>query len=267
MALAVVLSVMPAATSHAQDVAGARRDLAASDFRVRVSAALFLGRAHANGTRGDLENALQDPHPAVRAAAAAALRAYGDPAAVDALQRQKSRETTPTVQQSIERAISGLTRPASVEWKRAKYVVQLGAMSNSSGIRGDALARVLTQAARTSLGGLPGAIVADANDTAMLRQAHAHGLPCLGLDGTVTKVATGQFDGKATINARVEMIVRRMPDQSLHATLAGGATALASPESMTNQMAVASLQDQAVEGAVASALRGADASFARASAR
>ncbi|MGH7297395.1 MAG: HEAT repeat domain-containing protein, partial [Polyangiaceae bacterium] len=48
----------------AQDPAGALRDLTESpDFRVRVSAALYLGRVRPPGAREALEHALADGHP------------------------------------------------------------------------------------------------------------------------------------------------------------------------------------------------------------
>ena len=73
-------------------------------------------------------------------------------------------------------------------------------------------------AAKAQLGSLAGAVVAEADDAATMRKAKAQGLPCLGLDGTVTKVATGQFDGKATINARVELLVRHHRIDQAHVT-------------------------------------------------
>ena len=57
------------------------RELAeASDFRVRVSAALVLGHTRPDGAREALEEALGDGHPAVRVAVARALGTLGDPA-------------------------------------------------------------------------------------------------------------------------------------------------------------------------------------------
>ena len=77
---ALMLGAAP--SSVAQDDSGAFRDLAiGTDFRLRVAAALSLGKSKSAGARPALEKALGDPNPAVRAAAAAGLGASGDPAA------------------------------------------------------------------------------------------------------------------------------------------------------------------------------------------
>src|SRR5271163_1364490 len=82
--LAVMAAVLAAPRdAPAQDVGTARVDVTeADDFRLRVSAALILGKSKAEGARPLLEKALSDGHPAVRTAAAAALSVYGDPAAI-----------------------------------------------------------------------------------------------------------------------------------------------------------------------------------------
>src|ERR1019366_2783992 len=95
----------------AQDPAGALRDLTdSSDFRVRVSAALYLGRTHPVGAREALEHALSDAHPAVRAAAASALGSLGDPAAIAALARRASTEASESVKAQLQSSIDQLRR-------------------------------------------------------------------------------------------------------------------------------------------------------------
>ncbi|HEY3667496.1 MAG TPA: HEAT repeat domain-containing protein, partial [Polyangiaceae bacterium] len=56
-----------------------------TDFRVRVSAALQLGKSLTGDAAAPLEAALDDPHASVRAAAAAALKNLGDLDALPAL--------------------------------------------------------------------------------------------------------------------------------------------------------------------------------------
>jgi HEAT repeat protein len=60
------------------------------DFRVRVSAALQLGKTKSSVARSALETALDDENAAVRAAAAAALKVIGDPTAINALARHEN---------------------------------------------------------------------------------------------------------------------------------------------------------------------------------
>src|ERR1700722_14639558 len=89
LVVVIVVAVRPR-EAPAQDINAARHDVIdADDFRLRVSAALTLGKTHAEGARPLLEQALSDAPPAVRTAAAAALAVYGDPLAIPALARAK----------------------------------------------------------------------------------------------------------------------------------------------------------------------------------
>lgn len=107
--------VSASAVSLAQDPAGALRDLAESpDFRVRLSAALYLGRIKPPGSREALERALADGHSAVRVAAATALGALGDPLAIAALSRRLSSEPSASVRAQIESSIDRLRKGVTV---------------------------------------------------------------------------------------------------------------------------------------------------------
>jgi len=112
----VMLSVSAPRLALAQDPAGALRDLSqSSDFRVRVSAALYLGRTKPLGAREALEGALGDAHPAVRAAAASALAALGDPLAITALARRLGSESSASVKAQIQSSIEQLRRGVAVD--------------------------------------------------------------------------------------------------------------------------------------------------------
>jgi HEAT repeats len=259
----MLLAASPAV--NAQDVTTARRDLvASSDFRLRVSAALYLGKAHGSGIRADLERALGDAHPAVRSAAAAALTAYGDALAIPAIERRISQEGSTSVKSQLRTSVEALKRGAGVEWPKTRYVVQLGSMKNSSGIRGDEVGQVLRTATKSRAQSVPGAYVLESDDTGVFQQAAARHIPVLALDGSVTRISQGQSNGHVTFNAQVEYTVRRIPEQTLRGTMTGGATSVGSPQSIRNQVVVNELQNQAVDGAVQSALQGADQNFAKA---
>jgi hypothetical protein len=249
----------------AQDPAGALRDLSdSSDFRVRVSAALYLGRTHPVGAREALEHALSDAHPAVRVAAATALGALGDAAAIGALARRASTEPSASVKAQLQASIDQLRRGVTADQPSAadphrlapdvRYVVRLGAMRNPSGVRGEDLRRVLQSAARSRARGLHGTAIVDA-DAALLAQAMERHLPVLTLDGSVMQVTEARVEGSTQVQARVEFAVRR--EQTLKGTLSGAATTFGSGQSISDQ-GRRQLQDDAVDGAVQSALRGAD---------
>lgn len=249
------------AESHAEE-----RGLQAGDFRVRVSAALALGRSKAPSARLDLERALSDSHPAVRTAAAAALLALGDSNAAPALKRAVGRETSPGAQAQMQTSLDGLQLPPGckgVEWDKARYVVQLGAMRNSTGVRGDQLTQVLRSATKARAQSVPGAVVVEADEMALVKQARARKVPVVAIDGSLIKLDQATAGGKVSLSARVEFTVRK--EQSLKGTLAGGALAEGTPRALTPQV-IAELQDKAVNGAVASALAGAEQPLAKAAA-
>ncbi|HEX3344569.1 MAG TPA: HEAT repeat domain-containing protein [Polyangiaceae bacterium] len=248
-----------------QDAAGAIRDLTdSSDFRVRVSAALYLGRTHPPGAREALEHSLGDAHPAVRVAAATALGSLGDPSAIPAMARREGAEPSASVKAQLQSSIDQLRRaavtgdPAGADPHKlapnVRYVVRLGAMRNPSGVRGEDLRRVLLVAARSRARALHGTAIVDA-DAALLAQATERHLPVLTLDGSVMQLTEARVEGSVQVQARVEFAVRR--EQTLKGTLSGAATTFGSGQIISDQ-GRRQLQDDAVDGAVQSALRGAD---------
>lgn len=239
-------------------------DLARSpDFRVRVSAAAILGRARPPGAREALETALGDPHPAVRIAAANALAELGDPLAVVALGRRLGSETSSSVRAQMQSAIQQLQRGVTADQGGARralgpnvrYVVRLGTMRNTTNIRGDEMRTVLHDATRSRARALKGAAVVADGDSRLLAQASGRRLPVITLEGSITQLAESPIAGGVQVQARVEFLVRRA--QLLKGTLTGGATTFGTSPTLSD-LGRRRLQDDAVDGAVQSALRGAD---------
>ena len=264
----VVLSVSAPRLALAQDPVGALRDLSQSpDFRVRVSAALYLGRTKPVGAREALEGALSDAHPAVRVAAATALGALGDPLAITALARRLGSETSASVKAQIQTTIEQLRRGVAADQGGApqadaqhrqlgpnvRYVVRLGVMRNPTGIRGDEMRNVLHDAARSRARFLKGAAVVDA-DPALIAQASERKLPIITLDGSLIQLAESRVAESIQVQARVEFAVSR--EKILKGTLSGAATTFGSTHTLSD-LGRRRLQDDAVDGAVESALRGA----------
>jgi hypothetical protein len=261
------LSVSTSRIALAQDPAGALRDLGESpDFRVRLSAALYLGRYKPPGAREALERALGDAHSAVRVAVAAALGALGDPAALAALSRRMQSEPSASVRAQIQSTIDRLHQGVAADQAppdgarhtlaaNVRYLVKLGTMRNPSGVRGDELRLVLHAAVRSRAHGIHGAVVVDGADPTLLAQAAERRLPILTLDGSLMALTESRVADSVQVQARVEFAVRR--EQTLRGTLSGAATTFGSSPTLTDQGRRA-LQDDAVDGAVQSALRGAD---------
>jgi hypothetical protein len=211
MLVAVALGGATTHVSGAQDataaVHDAVRDLRGSDdFRVRVSAALVLGRTRPPGAREALERALLDANPAVRSAAATALGQLG-----------------------------------------VRYVVKLGAMRNGTGVRGEELRRVLQNAARARAHALREAAVVEGDVPVAM--------PVVTLDGNVTQLTEASVGGSVQVQARVEFAIRR--EQTLRGTISGAATTFGVAQALSDTSR-RRLQDDAVDGAVQSALHGAE---------
>ncbi len=264
-----LLSVSAPRLALAQDPAGALRDLSQStDFRVRVSAALYLGRTKPLGAREALETALADTHPAVRVAAASALGALGDPLAITALARRLGSESSASVKAQIQSSIEQLRKGVAADQGGApqpdashrqlgpntRYAVRLGAMRNPTGIRGEEMRTVLHEAARARARFLKGAVVVDA-DPSLIAQAVERRRPIITLDGSLMLLAESRVAESIQVQARVEFAVSR--EKMLKGTLSGAATTFGSSPTLSD-LGRRRLQDDAVDGAVESALRGAD---------
>ncbi len=254
-ALAAVGSVR-AATA---DDAAAFRDLAtATDFRLRVAAALALGKSTSPGARPALEKALSDPHPAVRAAAAAALGSLGNAAALPALNAALGRESDADVKAALQRTIGRLSAApaAAAPATKARFLVAMGKLENRSAVPGADLLDALKAGTRTRMAQVPGVeVLADGADPGAAGKTR--NLPAFALDGSITKMDKKQGPKDVGYAARVEYILRKMPDQVLKGTLAGAAQAVADLVQVRGQSELSQLQLDALAGAVDSALKGA----------
>jgi len=251
------------ATGHSAEAQD--KELAESpDFRVRVQAALRLGRAGPS-SRQDLENGLRDAHPAVRVACAAALGNIGDSASIPALERAMKSETYATVKSAMKETIDKLHGSANVKsagssdtsqpqtLTGARYVVQLGSMKNISGQRGDDLDGIMRQAARAKAGTIKGAVVIDGNDPSFVKKATEKRIPVLQVDGNLTKLTQiVGTDGATVISAKVDMSIRKLPGQTLKGTVSGNASG--SGGSRATEAGLTDLQNRVVGGAVESAM-------------
>lgn len=262
-ALVVVALVAGAAgTTSAQSHDPRHEITSAEDFRVRVGAALALGRSRSPDARTYLEKGLADPHPTVRTASAAALSARRDVAALPALERRLANDSSESVRSQLRTSIAALravndapATPAGGGSKATRYALQLGSMKNLSGVRGPELGNIMRVSAQRRAAELQGALlVADPS-----AGKGPKGVPMLVLDGSLTKLAQqSQANGGVSFTARVEFTVRKIPENTLKGALSGAATSLGTAKSLTARSHLIALQDQAVEGAVESAMRGAN---------
>ena len=90
-----------------------------SNYKVRVQAALVLGKLGDAGAVACLTRALGDQNKTVRAMSAQALGQIGDGAAQDSLRSLSRRDPDPFVRSQVEKALALLSGPAGAG-KRAK---------------------------------------------------------------------------------------------------------------------------------------------------
>jgi len=258
------ISTPRSASSGEKEVAAATKVLVQSDdFRLRVDAALRLGNSGDAKARVPLENALEDAHPSVRQAAATALSKLGDALAIPALEARVSKESNAPTKSALKKAIdelkaggtSSATSPTGAPvWEKTKYVVKLNKVSNSTGVRGEALAAVLETSARGKLAAIPGVYVlpTGTQGTTELTTATSKGVPVVGLDAVIVSLDSGKIGAEVKIQAKVNLTVTKL--QVIKASIEGNASTIGSESSSKNPVSMAKLQDMAVDGAVTSAM-------------
>lgn len=224
--------------------------LRSQDFRMRVQAALLLGKTGDPRALRALTSSLDDQSVAVRAASAAALGILGDPAALPALRRHEDDES-PAVRRRIESTISALEkkeRSQLVERRSAKVLVKFDPFD--SGESPEAIGAA-AQASREALGKLTEiAMLNPSEDPQTASKRHAR--PVVMVRATLRKLSATHEGSDTVISADVEFLVERFPERSIMGRLSGNASVKSSVDSTQERTR---MQEEAVGAAVTSALR------------
>jgi len=189
------------------------------DFRVRVQAALELGKTKSPDARAPLEAALDDDNAAVRTASAAALKIVGDKRSIAALERHR-KDSSSAVRTQVTATLAAL-RAISVSDK-PKLIVQLGKMRSAKEVRSGKLLGDLEKSSREKFGALPGVKVMDENDG-----AKGNKLPVVMVTGHLRKLKESREGSSIVYSASVEYILHRMPGQAIAGTVSGSASTTA----------------------------------------
>lgn len=282
---AVAATLLTFAAPRVSTSAGTNIDKAAKilsssdDYRLRLGAALTLGNTGDPKARKPLEGALDDPHPSVRQAAASALAKLGDALAIPALEAVAKKEPNAPTKAAMKKAIADLKANGVVggnaasptgatvgaggapNWATTKYVVKLGKMANTTGVRGEALAAVLRASAIGKFGSLAGVYVLpdDSSASSIMATAQQKGLPILGVDANVASLDQATFAGDLKVQAKVSFAISKLA--VVKASIEGNASSIGSPSASKNPATLAKLQDMAVDGAVTSAMGKAPTAF------
>jgi hypothetical protein len=226
-------------------------------FRVRTQAAISLGRLERDSAAtAALVGALDDSHPAVRAAAASSLGRLGDPATLEALRRRRG-ELDASARQAVRSAIQSLERvarsrpqttpvPRPITGGRERYYIGVG-MPGGTNAR---LERSVLEAAREFIAGrvgeIDGVVIApERESTTEARQVlRRRRLTGYFLESSVVKVENR--DGG--VRAEVSIIVNTYPGRDMRVILNGAATVQGGGTGDASRR-------QAVEGALSGAFR------------
>lgn len=226
-----------------------------NDFRMRVQAALQLGKTGDTRATRPLSKALDDKNASVRAAAAAALKTLGDPDALPAL-RESRLDRSPAVRTQIMAAIASIEEQV----REVKVLVQLGTMKNRTSKPSQQVADSLKDASRRSLRRLASVGVVAGSDDVMKVAKHRN-LPAVLMTGSVSKLQAEKDGSSLLYTAQVEYVLHRMPQHAIAGKVSGSARARASADEISDVRRHAKLRDDVLAAAVDSALRRAPAAL------
>lgn len=228
----------------------------ASDFRVRVSAALQLGKSLTGDAAPPLEAALDDSNASVRAAAAAALKNLGDQAAVAALKAHRS-DKSEAVRAQVAAAIKSLEEER-ITGQKPKVLIKIGIMKNESGVKSKRIESELADSSRRKLSALPGVRVLAADGSGPGTDTSSNqpsSVPMVMVTGNVSELKASREGRSITYSASVEYVLHTMPEQAIAAKVSGRASATATERESEDSSALAELRRSVLEAAIASALR------------
>lgn len=271
------------------------------DFRLRVQAALTLGRLQDATALPDLQRALEDSSPAVRAAAASALRRIGSEAALPSLRRAR-RDSASAVREQVVAAIRAIEsrsrarapasprrprptfhrtaagvfpsvtvvpREAPVRWSRVRYVVTLGTIDVARRARSPELRSALRERLLEHMRDVRGALVfpsGDALSATALSQIQRRAIPRFQVNGRLKNVRVVRQGNQLSV--RCEVAVMLLDDQSsIRGEMQGSATGAGRSSRRRSRAQEQALAEQALDGAVQSALTSARVALARAARR
>jgi len=190
-----------------------------SNYKVRVQAALVLGKLGDHKAVPFLIKALADQNKTVRGIAAQALGQLGDGHASDPLRDLMKRETDPFVRSQAEKAVAALAGAGGAVGggsggRKAKIYLNFGPFTGGQKSAGPEAAKIIQEALLKDLGKLP--VV-----TLSLSPADQHNFAKTGLlgfyiDGNITRledVPTG--GGSSETNCDVKVMVARWPSKSI----------------------------------------------------
>jgi hypothetical protein len=183
------------------------------NYKVRVQAALVLGRLGDHSAVPALIGALDDQNKTVRAIAAQALGQLADHAAGDPLRGLLKREGDPFVRTQAEKALALITSEGGGS-KKAKIYLNFGPFTGGVKSAGADAAKVIHDALSRELGKLQTvtlSLPAGADPKAFPKT----GMQGFYIDGNITRLDDVPAGGSTETSCDVKVMVARWPSKSI----------------------------------------------------
>jgi hypothetical protein len=215
--MAVLAGRVAASDVRVQDLCKAVVD--DPNYKIRVQAALVLGKVRDPAAVPALIKALTDPNATVRGIAAGALGDIGDPLAADALRDLSRHETDTFVKSQAGKALALLNGAAG---KRAKIYLAFGPFTGGVKSAGPEAAKIIADALARELGKLPSVtLTLSATDQHNFAKS---GMLGFYIDGNITRLEDVVGGGTSETNCDVKVMVARWPQKSIISWTNAGAS-------------------------------------------
>jgi hypothetical protein len=210
-------------------------------WRVRLQAAVVLGKLHDARAVPSLLRALADENETVRGISAQVLGDLGDGAALSALQRARTNDSSTFVRDKASQAVTRLEAAVAKNAAPAKQPGKVHVEVGGIGVKPRHVSPELAVRLREF-------IIREFEKTPGLTM---EGKPISGflIDSSITEVSRRITDSSVEITCEISMIVGRLPSRSMVMMTSGGATVQA-PRLGLRPEKEKELQIDALEGAV-----------------
>jgi hypothetical protein len=211
-------------------------------YRVRVGAALVLGRLRKPHSVPVLIRALGDSNPAVRASAASSLGLIGDPVARDPLARAQQ-DASPMVRRAADKALRELpepkraTPPPAVIGRRVRPAFEVKPMGDRSHHAGPALRQHMRDVLTAEL-----TPVGDVSHGPDLTLGYV-------IDGVIKNLSFAMHPDRVEVVCSVQLVISRQPAGGVF-LLTSGEAVVQKPRHHFRSQNRPDMEVEALEGAV-----------------
>jgi HEAT repeat protein len=211
-AVALAVATLLARPALADRVADLTRALTSDpDFKVRLTAAMVLGKLRDRRAEPALLEGLSDRNETVRGMSASALGKLGDPEAAPALERL-SRDRSDFVRGAAREALLLLKPPPSAPPSSRKIGLALGAVHNKSAYGGPRIADHLRETLIHEIADVPALAVVDEQGAGYV------------IESTIKQLNHRTTDHWVEVDCELSFIVAKLPSHGIVGTTSGGAT-------------------------------------------